>query len=124
MLQFKEVEEEGPYVRIVGEFLIGAQGPALALTSEKMISKMNMKAEDLLGFRENTSSGKGLLDVAREKGFAATVTDLCDQSANSSGGSQTGRYELGGKSYEIHSVALMGRDGFAKAFYITFMAEE
>jgi hypothetical protein len=118
------VEEDGPYVRTVGEFLAGAQGPALALNSEKMIMRMNMKSEDLLGFRENTSSGKGLLDVAREKGFAATVTDLCDQSANSGGASQSGRYELGGKSHEIHVVSLMGRDGFAKAFYITFMAEE
>ncbi|MCK5073348.1 MAG: hypothetical protein KAQ98_07990, partial [Bacteriovoracaceae bacterium] len=65
----------------------------------------------------------GLLDTAREKGFAAMLIELCDDSANNGGFNQQGEYELQGYRYLIYVNALMGRDNFAKAFYITFVRE-
>ena len=62
-----------------------------------------------------------LLDVCREQGFAATVIELCDDSANNSGSSQRGEYDLQGVAHEIFVVSLIGKDGFAKSYYITFI---
>ena len=33
-------------------------------------------------------------------------------------------YELTGRNYAIHVSALLGKDGFAKAFYLSFVNEE
>ncbi len=115
------IEEDGPYVRSLVEFLQGAQGPVMVLNSEKAIESLNLEAEDLIGIRLNSSQGQSLLDAARDQGFAATVIDLCDQSANNGGVNQRENYEIGGKDIAVNVVAVMGRDKFAKGFYITFV---
>ena len=66
---------------------------------------------------------KNLLDTARNEGVAATIIDLCDQSANNTGTHQSEIYELQGKDYSINVTSLMGKDNFAKAFYISFVVE-
>ena len=122
--EFAELEEDGPYVRRLYEFLQGAQGPVMVLNSEKLIEHINPEGEDLTGMRESTAQGTSLLDSARDQGFAATVIDLCDQSANNEGTDQSEVYELTGKNYAIHVNSLMGKDNFAKAFYITFVLDD
>lgn len=124
MGEFNEVEEDSNYVDILSEFVVGAQGPVMVLNSEKNIQKINMEAEDLVGIRESLAIGSSLLDSARDQGFAATVTDLCDQSASHDGRAQTDVYELMGVEYNIYVTALVGKDNFAKAFYVTFVKEE
>ena len=102
----------------------GAQGPVLILNSEKNIEHINPECEDLIGIRESSGAGTSLLDSARDQGFAATVIDLCDQSANNNGTNQNDAYELTGKNYMINITGLMGKDNFAKAFYVTFVLDE
>ncbi|MBF0312504.1 MAG: FHA domain-containing protein [Oligoflexia bacterium] len=118
-----EIEEDGKYVTILREFMLGANGPAIVLNSEKMIQFINPTAEDLTGIRESAAAGMGLIDMARDQGFAATVIDLCDQSANNGGVSQKGSYELSGVPYSLYITSLIGKDNFAKAFYISFVKE-
>lgn len=122
--EFAELEEDGPYVRRLYEFVQGAQGPVMVLNSEKLIEHINPEGEDLTGMRESTAQGTSLLDSARDQGFAATVIDLCDQSANNEGTDQSEVYELTGKNYSVHVTSLMGKDNFAKAFYITFVLDD
>jgi hypothetical protein len=122
--EFAEIEEDGKYVRQLYEFMAGAQGPVMVLNSEKLIEHLNPEAEDLTGMRENTAAGTSLLDSARDQGFAATVIDLCDQSANNEGTNQSEIYELTGKNYMVHVSSLIGKDNFAKAFYVTFVLDE
>lgn len=122
--EFAEIEEDGTYVSIFFELMQGAQGPIMILNSEKNIEHINSEGEDLTGMRENSASGTSLLDSARDQGFAATVIDLCDQSANNNGTDQNDLYELTGKNYMIHVSALMGKDNFAKAFYVSFVLDE
>jgi PAS domain-containing protein len=117
------LEDEGPYITQLKEFMRGAQGPIIILNSEKVIQDMNPECEDLLGIRANASTGTGLLDSARDQGFAATVIDLCDKSASNGGVNQKEGYELQGKSHIVNVVALMGKDSFAKGFYITFVKD-
>ncbi|HXH30921.1 MAG TPA: FHA domain-containing protein [Bacteriovoracaceae bacterium] len=119
--QVEELEEDGPYIRTLKEFMNGAGAPVMVLNSEKIIQNLNLEAEDLVGIRENASAGQSILDTARDQGLAATIIDLCDQSANNEGSSQKETYEIGGKEVEINVVALMGKDKFAKGFYITFV---
>lgn len=118
---FDEEESDETYVRQLYEFLQGANGPALVLDSQKNLSHINLEAEDLTGMRESASQGMSLLDVSREQGFAATVIELCDNSANNLGTNQQGEYDLQGIPHTIHVSCLLGRDGFAKSFYITFV---
>jgi nitrogen-specific signal transduction histidine kinase len=115
------IEEDAPYVRSLLEFVRGAQGPVMVLNSEKNIEAINLEAEDLVGIRQNASQGQSLLDAARDQGFAATLIDLCDQSANNDGVNQNEVYEIGGKDITVNVVAMMGKDKFAKAFYVTFV---
>lgn len=122
--EFVEEENDSTYVATLYEFMQGSGVPTIVLDSQKNISHMNPEVEDLVGFRENASQGMGLLDVSREQGFAATVIELCDNSANNSGTNQQGTYELGGVNHVIHVSTLMGKDGFAKAYYLTFVREE
>ncbi|MGE3610798.1 MAG: FHA domain-containing protein [Bacteriovoracaceae bacterium] len=119
--QIQELEEDSSYIRHLKEFMQGAQGPVLILNSEKLIQHLNPEAEDLIGIRENASAGQSLLDTARDQGFAATLIDLCDRSANNEGSHQKESYEIGGKETDINVVALIGKDKFAKAFYVTFV---
>lgn len=120
----QDIEDDSAYVRTLNEFMQGAQGPVIILNSEKNIEHINSEAEDLTGMRESSSAGTGLLDSARDQGFAATVIDLCDQSANAEGANQSEHYELTGRNYIVHVSSLIGKDNFAKAFYITFVMDE
>jgi hypothetical protein len=97
------------------EFLLGANGPTMVLNSEKLIQFINPLAEELTGIRESAGVGMSLLDIARDQGFAATVTDLCDQSANSSGMSQKGQYELS-VFFTIFTLHLIGKTTLPKLF--------
>lgn len=118
-----EIEEDGPYLRMLNEFMLGSQGPVMILNSEKVIQHLNTECEDLIGIRENASQGSAILDVARDQGFAATVIDLCDKSANSDGSNQKETYDIGGKEIEINVASIIGKDKFAKGFYITFVRD-
>lgn len=117
----QDLEEDHSYVRSLKEFMQGAQGAVLILNSEKHIQHLNPEAEDLIGIRENASAGQSLLDTARDQGLAATLIDLCDKSASNEGCNHRDSYEIGGKEVDINVVSLMGKDKFAKAFYITFV---
>ena len=119
--EVQSMEEDGPYLRTLKEFMEGAQGPVLILNSEKIIQNLNSEAEDLIGIRENASAGQSLLDTARDQGFAATVIDLCDKSASNEGCHQKESYQIGGKDMTINIVGIVGKDKFAKGFYITFV---
>lgn len=122
--EVQSMEEDGPYIRVLEEFMAGAQGPVMILNSEKIIQRINPEAEDLIGLRENASAGQSILDTARDQGLAATIIDLCDQSANNEGSHQKERYEIGGKMIALNVAALIGKDKFAKGFYITFVRDE
>lgn len=119
--QMEAAEDDGPYIRTLHELLLGSQGPVLILNSAKAIQHLNSEAEDLLGIRENASAGEDILSTARDRGLAATITDLCDQSANNDGTNQKASYEIGGKEMEISATAIIGKDKFAKGFFITFL---
>jgi transcriptional regulator with PAS, ATPase and Fis domain len=119
--EVQNMEEDGPYLRSLEEFMAGAQGPVMILNSEKVIQRINPEAEDLVGLRENSAAGQSILDTARDQGFAATVIDLCDQSANNEGCNQKETYEIAGKQISINVTSLIGKDKFAKGFYITFV---
>lgn len=119
--EVQNLEEDGPYLRTLKEFMEGAQGPVLILNSEKVIQHLNSECEDLIGIRENASAGQSLLDTARDQGFAATVIDLCDRSANNEGCNQKEGYQIGGKDMTVNVSALIGKDKFAKGFYVTFV---
>lgn len=121
---FGEIEDDTPYVEKIIEFLAGCPGAGLVLDSEKRIKKMNSQIEDLTGIRETASLGENILDVSKEKGFAATIIELCDNSANDDGRSQRGSYEIQGYDYEIFAASLIGKDNFAKGFLVTFMRED
>ena len=118
-----DIESDDAYVTTLTEFLQGAQGPAIVLNSSKNLIKLNTQAEDVCGIRLSMSEGMNILDITKERGFAATLIELCDNSANNSGSSQQGHYELQGKQYGIFVTSLMGKDGFAKGFYITFVQD-
>ncbi len=119
-----EEESDERYVASLYEFMQGAQGAAMILDSNKNLSYINLEAEDLCGIRESASQGMGLLDVAREQGFAATIIELCDNSANNNGTHQEGHYDISGVPHKVCVVCLIGRDNFAKSFYITFMKDD
>jgi FHA domain len=120
----QSIEEDGPYVRSLKEFMMGAQGPVMILNSEKIIQHINSECEDLIGIRETASAGQSLLDTARDQGFAATLIDLCDRSANNEGCNQKEVYEIGGKQINVNVTSLIGKDRFAKSFYITFVRND
>lgn len=121
--EFAELESDEGYVNSLIEVLQGFPGPGLVLNSEKNLMRINPIAEDITGIRESSSQGMSLLDVSREKGFAATVIELCDESANNGGVLQQGDYELSGTPYNVNVVSLIGKDNFAKAFLVSFVEE-
>ena len=94
----------------------------MPVQQQKKVKRINAQAEDLCGIREASSIDQDFLEVAREKGLGATVTELCDLSAGNAGAAQTGDYELGGNTYHIYVKAMIGHDSFAKAFYLTFVS--
>lgn len=122
--EFVEEEDDEAYVSTLKEFMRGSSGGAMILDSQKNVISINMEAEDLTGIRESAAEGMSLLDVAREQGFAATVLDLCENSASNMGTNQEGEYELSGMPHQVHVCSLMGKDGFAKSFYVTFVKDE
>jgi pSer/pThr/pTyr-binding forkhead associated (FHA) protein len=118
-----DIESDESYVNTLVEFMQGAQGPVVVLNSNKNLIKLNTQAEDICGIRLSMSEGMNILDITKERGFAATLIELCDNSANNGGTSQQGHYELQGKQYGIFITSLMGKDGFAKGFYISFVKD-
>lgn len=118
-----DIESDDSYVTTLIEFMQGAQGPVIVLNSNKNLMKLNTEAEDVCGIRLSMSEGLSILDITKERGFAATLIELCDNSANNGGTSQQGHYELQGKQYNIFTNSLIGKDGFAKAFYISFVLD-
>jgi hypothetical protein len=117
-----EIEDEGPYLSMLQEFMKGSGVPTMILDSEKNLKFINEKGEDLVGIREHVSQGESLLDCATEKGFAATVIELCDTSGENSGVSQNSEYELSGVPSSIFVTSLIGKDNYPKGFYVTFVA--
>lgn len=122
--EVQELEDDSSYIRTLQEFMAGAGVPVLILNSEKIIQNINPEGEDLLGLRENSASGSSLLDTARDQGLAATIIDLCDKSANNDGYNSKDSYEIGGKEMRVNVSALIGKDKFAKAFYVTFVRND
>jgi len=118
-----DIESDDAYVTTLVEFMLGAQGPIIVLNSSKNLVKLNSQAEDICGIRLSMAEGMNILDITKERGFAATLIELCDNSANNSGTSQQGYYELQGKPYSVFVNSLMGKDGFAKGFYIAFVLD-
>ena len=118
-----DIESDDAYVTTLVEFMLGAQGPVIVLNSSKNLVKLNGQAEDVCGIRLSMSEGMNILDITKERGFAATLIELCDNSANNSGTSQQGHYELQGKQFNVFVTSLMGKDGFAKGFYIAFVLD-
>ena len=119
----EELEADTDYVNSLKEFMAGSGVPTLILDSQKNVQALNTEAEDLTGIRQSSAEGMNLLDVSREKGFSATVLEICENSANDMGSNQQSEYEISGIVHAIHVSALMGKDSFAKAFYITFIKE-
>ena len=118
------MEDDSKYVAMLQEFMLGSAGPIMILDSEKKIKFINTECEDLIGIRESASIDEDLMDVARDEGFAATVIDVCDQSASADGTNQQGEYEIAGAQHNVFATSLIGKDNFAKAFYISFVREE
>lgn len=118
-----DVESDESYVNTLLEFMNGAQGAVIVLNSAKNLIKINAAGEDLCGIRQSMSEGMSILDITKERGFAATLIELCDNSANNSGTSQRGNYELQGKPYNVFVNSLVGKDGFAKGYYISLVLD-
>jgi PAS domain-containing protein len=118
-----DIESDETYVATLGEIMLGSSGPVIVLNSAKNLAKINTLAEDICGIRFSMSEGMNILDITKERGFAATLIELCDSSANNGGSSQQGSYELQGKQYKIFINSLIGKDGFAKAFFISFVLD-
>jgi signal transduction histidine kinase len=119
----QELEEDGPYVRSLYEFMQGAQGAVMILNSEKIIQNINPLAEDLLGggIRESSAAGTSVMESLKEQGLAVTIIELCDNSANNDGCNYSENYEINGKEISVNVASLIGKDKFAKAFYVTFV---
>jgi len=117
----EEMEDDGPYVAQLQEFLKGSGESAMILDSEKNLKYINEKGEELVGIRENISQGENLLDCAPEKGLAATIIELCDNSGGNNMVSQDAEYELGGVPSTIYVTGLIGKDNYPKAFFVTFI---
>lgn len=120
----EDLEDDSTYLQMLDDFFDGASGPTLVLNYEKKLHKINMEGEDLCGFRESGNEGADILDITREKGFAATLIELCDESANDYGTCKKGDYELTGHNHIVAAKALIGKDTFAKGFYITFIKDD
>jgi pSer/pThr/pTyr-binding forkhead associated (FHA) protein len=118
--EFEEAESDDTYTNMLGEFMRGASGGVMVLDSAKNVCFINSEAEDVTGIRESSSQGLSILDVSREKGFSGTIIDICDNCANNQGTNQSAEYELQGNNYEIHCAGIISKEGFTKAFYITF----
>lgn len=123
MGEFAEIEDDISYVSALNELMQGLSGACLVLNSEKNLEHVNEQAGDLTGMRESLVKGVNILDAAQNEGIAGTILKLCDDSANANGSHQHDFYELEGESYIINVSALMGRDGFAKAYLVTFVKE-
>jgi predicted DNA-binding antitoxin AbrB/MazE fold protein len=121
--EMQNIEEDAPYLRVLKEFMEGSHGPVIILDSGKVIHHINKDAEELIGIRENASAGQSLIDTARDQGFAATITELCDKSADNDGINFKAEWNVNGKDITVNVAALMGRDKFAKCFYITLVRQ-
>lgn len=122
--EFVEIEDDASYVAILHEVMNGTNQAAMILNSEHNVEYANEACGDLTGIVESLVQGSNILDCAGNEGFAGVLLKLCDDSANNAGTSQTEYYEIKGDDHIINAMALMGKDNFAKAFYITFTREK
>ena len=120
---FAEVEDDFTYISILKEVMQGTLGASIILNSDKNVEDLNEMATDLTGMRLNLVQGESILDAAGNEGFAGILIKLCDDSASNEGTSQSDGYEIQGDHYLIHVMALIGKDSFPKAFYITFVED-
>ena len=120
---FESIEEDSMYVAQLDEFMQGSSDSILILNSEKNVHNINSECEDILGFRASSSVGVSIEEVARDQDIAAIIISLCDLSS-SDGSSQSDNYEIGGNEYTIYVTSLIGKDSFAKAFYISFLKND
>ncbi len=119
-----EMEDDGSYVNILKEIMTGAVGAILILDSQKVVQDMNEGAEEATGLNGSTAIGATWDSVAPNPGLQAAIDDLCDSCANSDGVSQNTEFELRGLPYQFFVSSLIGKDGFAKAFYIAMNKDE
>lgn len=119
-----EHEGEETYVEALHSVLKCVKSSALVLDSARNIKFLNESAEELLGLRETMSQGSSVLDTLRDQGLAATIVDLCDQSSNNHGVVQIAAYEIKGVMYNISVMSLIGKDSFAKGFFVGFVIHE
>ncbi len=119
-----EAEDDRPYLNLMKDICQMSGGAVLILDSEKNISALNYEGEELMGIRESLASGTNLLDTLREQGMAATILDLCDQSAADQGDLKEDHYEIGGVDHRVLVRALSGvKDQFNKGYIVTFIRE-
>jgi PAS domain-containing protein len=118
------VENDEYYLNIFYHVLKSVEHPALLLDGNKNIKNINPQAEDLLGIREAVTSGASLLDNLRDQGLAATILEAADNSSSNSGTIQEGQYEIKGVLYKISAVAVLGKDTYAKSYFLTFIKEK
>lgn len=115
------LEEDGPYLRTLKEFLAGAGVPAMIMNSEHIIQDINEEAGEMTRMKANTSVGMSILETAPNQGFSGTILDLCQKSANNEGSHQSEPFDLFGVVMTINVCALIGKDKFVKGFYVTFV---
>ena len=120
---FQDLEDDAEYVASLYEFMQGAQGSVVVLNSEKEVQYVNEQAYDLTGMRESLVKGQNITEATSTAGLAAEIVDLCEKSSSNNGTNQSVDYEIGGNNYMIHVNALIGKDTYAKAFYISFVLE-
>jgi transcriptional regulator with PAS, ATPase and Fis domain len=96
------------------------KSPCLILDGQRNVKFLNSSGEELLGIRENLTSGQSLFDNLRDQGLAATIMELLQKTESSMGRAAQDSYEIGGKSTEISTVASLGKDGTGRGFLVTF----
>ena len=98
--------------------------PALILDGQKNIKYINSTGEELLGMRENLTSGLSLFDNLRDQGLAATIMESIQNSESNGGKSANDSYEINGKPTTISTVASIGKDGSGRGFLTVFHTED
>ena len=121
--EFMEEEDDSSYVAILREIYNGTKEAAMVLNSERRVEYANEKCGDLTGIVESLIQGEDIVDCAGNEGFAGVLLKLCNDTASENGTSQQDYYELKGDDHIISVMSLIGKDNFAKAYYISFMRD-
>jgi hypothetical protein len=96
------------------------KSPCLILDGQKNVKYLNGPGEELLGIRENLTSGQSLFDNLRDQGLAATIMELLQKSEGSMGRAVQDQYEIAGNPTEIFVMSALGKDGSARGYLATF----